>query len=205
MEEFFQISDDIAIDVPEVYRYTAILFTPIVIDGGLSLSQLSTCASPLSASTSLKPPGPVFISEILNEIKSLTDTEFLSKLYQEAKSKDNFDLRQFWPTNRRSEDVLADWFEAPAQSSLSYLEPAMKVGKPLKVSLSKNEGIQAIETLVDVNYLFLFYFLNLRSFFLSFVLKILNQFSLFLFCLLFIPNFKSKHIGIIGPRNPKIT
>ncbi|TPX67204.1 hypothetical protein SpCBS45565_g03917 [Spizellomyces sp. 'palustris'] len=123
--------DDMAIDVPDQYKNAGHLLGRLVASDALTLHTVLELSAPLLSISSMKPPGARLLAEILKDIKSLEGDNGLVDIV----TKDSVDLKEWWPKEKRTDEILADWLDA---NGLFVLAPELETLKGLKWRLGKD-------------------------------------------------------------------
>lgn len=139
-----EMLEDLAIDVPEAFKFMGIYFGVLVSAGVLSLADVQSLSASLLSSSALKPPGPKLLAEIFNHIKTEKGESALEQLWE--KEKRGVDLVNFWPAAKRSPDAVAGWMD---DNGFFFMDPLMKIVRGLKHRLTKEDSSTVIAWLEE--------------------------------------------------------
>ncbi|KAI9201935.1 armadillo-type protein [Polychytrium aggregatum] len=98
--KYSEVLEDVAIDVPSVYKFTGILIARLLAAEAFVLSDLETLLSNLLASPSRKPPAVVILGEIIEDFKSNDQLQGLQGLVD---AEPEWNYKAIWPANRAAE------------------------------------------------------------------------------------------------------
>ncbi|KAJ3110913.1 hypothetical protein HDU96_006151 [Phlyctochytrium bullatum] len=121
IKDVIEILDDMSIDVPGVYRHMGTYFSRLLVleSEELSLETMVTLLEPVIETKARIPEVPKLLAETFICFKANEGEDFASKYLRE----NNVDLRRFWPSDRRSDEIVAEWMES---NGLMFLNPLMK-------------------------------------------------------------------------------
>ncbi|KAJ3108937.1 hypothetical protein HDU97_009670 [Phlyctochytrium planicorne] len=123
---------DISIDVPEAYRFFGIFYgnlLPLELPE-FSLSALVTLLQPVIETKNRILDTPKLLAEVFLAVVDSDSELFLQRILAESQ----VDLKVFWPADRRSDDLIAEWLDA---NNLFFINPLLKVSRGLKTRLGE--------------------------------------------------------------------